>query len=471
MLFLFLPASLKAAAESDVSFGLLFERYQLTLENGFRTEAAGPFYYYQQTTDEPTRTLAFPPFYSCYDNPSVESHEHNILYPVWASFHYGQEWRWQFCQLINGGGGQDQDETIKSRFSIFPFYFQQRSTDPAKEYTAVVPFYGHLQNRLSRDEIFFVMFPFYSQTRKRDVVTDNYLYPFVHVRKGNGLHGWQVWPLVGSEHKASTLHTNGFGDVTIIGGHDRLFALWPLWLQQDNGIGTTNPACFRASIPLFAYTRSPNLDSTTVLWPLFTWMDNREKKYREWQMPWPFIIFARGEGKTTDRVFPLFSFSHNAVKQSDSVLWPLYIYKRTHSDPLDQRRTRVLFYLYSDLQDRNTQTGQQKRRLDMWPFFTWHRDFDGRERLQVVALLEPILPDNRGVERNWSPLWALWRAENNPKTGASSESLLWNLYRRETGPAHKKVSLLFGLFQYQSDGESRRTRLFYITVAKSSAAQ
>ncbi len=63
-------------------------------------------------------------------------------------------------------------------------------------------------------------------------------------------------------------------------------------------------------------------------------------------------------------------------------------------------------------------------------FFTWHRDFNGNERLQVLAPIEPAVPDNRGIERNWSPLWSLWRAENNPKTGAASQSLLWNLYRR-----------------------------------------
>jgi hypothetical protein len=315
------------------------------------------------------------------------------------------------------------------------------------------------------------MFPFYSETRKRDVVTDNYLFPFVHVRTGDGLNGWQVWPFVGREHKIPTLVTNGFGDVTTVGGHEHSFILWPFWLKQDDGIGTANPETFRASIPFFVYRRSPNLDFNTVLWPLFNWFDNREKKYREWQMPWPLIVFARGEGKTTDRVFPLFSFSHNALKENNSVLWPVYVQQRTHSDPLDLRRTRVLFYLYSDTQEKNTQTGHEKRRLDMWPFFTWHREFDGRERLQVLAPVEPALPNNRGVERNWSPLWSVWRAEKNPKTGAASQSLLWNLYRRESAPAHKKVSLLFGLFQYQSDGENRRVGLFFIPVANSSGNQ
>ena len=187
-------------------------------------------------------------------------------------------------------------------------------------------------------------------------------------------------------------------------------------------------------------------------------------------MPWPFVIFARGEGKTTSRVFPLFQTSHNAIKESDFFLWPLYTYKATHSDPLDLRRTRVLFYIYENTLERSTLTGIYKHRVDMWPFFTWHRDFDGNERLQILALLEPVLPGNDAIERNWSPLWSLWHAENNPKTGAASQSLLWNLYRQETAPAHKKVSLLFGLFQYQYDGEVKRTKLFYLTVSKTTAA-
>jgi hypothetical protein len=459
-----------AAADTDNSFGFLFDQFQLTLEEGYRTEAVGPLFYSQHEEESGASTLAFPPFFSSYDDPSVESHENDFLYPVLTSIHYGQEYRWQFFQLISFAGGREQDASTEDRFTLFPIYFQQRSTGTNQNYTAVFPIYGHLQNRFWRDRIFFMLFPIYSQTQKRDIVTDNYLYPIVHVRDGIGLHGWQVWPLYGSEHKIITLQTNGFGDVQTIGGHDRYFALWPLYLYQNNGIGTENPLKFRASIPLFAYSRSPKLDSTTVIWPLFSSIDNREKKYHEWQAPWPIVIFARGEGKTTSRVFPLFQSSHNYTQESDFYLWPVYTYRRTHSDPLDYRRTRVLFYLYANIVEKNTKTGVFKRRLDMWPFFTWHRDFNGNERLQVFAPIEPAVPDNRGIERNWSPLWSLWRAESNPKAGATSHSLLWNLYRDEKAPEHKKVSLLFGLFQYQCDGETKRTKLFYLTIFKSSAA-
>jgi hypothetical protein len=179
------------------------------------------------------------------------------------------------------------------------------------------------------------------------------------------------------------------------------------------------------------------------------------------------VIFARGEGKTTSRVFPLFSLSQNQTQEDDSYLWPLYSHKEVHADPLEETRDRVLFYIYLAVTEKNTQTGAEKKRLDMWPFFTWHRAFDGNERLQIFAPVEPAVPNNRGIERNWSPLWSVWRWEHNAKTGAASQSLLWNLYRHDTTPDSKKCSLLFGLFQYQSGPDGKTMRLFYVPVSKS----
>jgi hypothetical protein len=449
-------------AQDGLQAGFLYDQFNLTLAEGQRTEAAGPLFYSEKKDSE--SILAVPPLFSDYQNSATENSEFDFLYPFLTYEHYGKEWRWQFFELLSFAGGQEPDEFNTHRFTLYPVYFQQRSQDTNMDYTAVIPFYGHLQHRLFRDRIFFVMFPIYGQTQKKDVVTDNYFYPFVHVRHGDGLHGWQVWPLVGSEHKVVTTQTNGFGDVSTIGGHDQSFVLWPFWLSQDNGLGTENPEKFRASLPAFVVTRSPNRDATTVLWPFFSWIVEREKQYHEWEGPWPFVIFTRGAGKTTSRVWPIFSQSHNATMEADSYVWPIYRYKRLHSDPLDRSSTRIAFYLYVGVTEKNTETGREKLRRDMWPFFTWRRDFDGNTRLQVLAPIESILASNRGIERNWSPLWSLWRAENNPREGLASESLLWNLYRHETGPDQKKISLLFGLFQYQRDGKNSRTRIFYIPV-------
>jgi hypothetical protein len=458
----------KVAIAESLDAGPLFDEFDLTLTLGHRKEAVGPLFYSEE--QETRRIWAVPPLLSYTRDPATESKEFDFLYPVMTYDSHGEQYRWQLFQLLSFSGGPTQQESARDRFTLFPFYFQQRSSDPSQNYTALFPFYGHMRSHFFRNEISFVMWPLYSQTRKKDVVTDNYLVPFFSLRHGDGLHGWQFWPLIGNEHKDVTTQTNGFNDVKTIGGHDSFFALWPLFFNNRNGIGTPNPQWQQASLPAYSLLRSPQRDSTTVIWPFFNYVDDREKKYREWDAPWPLVVFARGEGKTTTRVWPFFSQARTATLESGFYLWPIYKYNRVTSAPLDLRRTRICFFLYADLTEKSTETGVARRRVYCWPFYAHHSDFNGNSRLQVLSLLEPFVRTSKSIERDYSPLWSVWRSESNPRAGASSQSLLWNLYRHETTPDTKKCSLLFGLFQYQSSPESKRMRLFYIPLGKTGAA-
>src|SRR5438477_494076 len=418
---------------AELESGPLVHQFRLTLAPGRRLEAVGPLFSYEQT-DQETR-WAFPPLLSHTRDEGADVEELDLAYPLLTYDRFGTEYRFQFLQVFSFSGGQNQQENAQRRFTLFPFYFQQRSSNPELNYTALVPFYGRLKNRLFRDEIRFVLLPLYARSRKKDIVTDNYLYPFFHLRQGDALRGWQLWPVTGYEHKDVTTRTNLQDEVETIGGHKKFFALWPIFFNQNLGLGTENPPHHQALLPLYSSLRSPRRDSTTVPWPFgLTFTDDRVKKYREVGAPWPLIVFARGEGKTANRVWPLFSHAKTPILESDFFLWPLYKYSRAHAPPLDRERTRILFFLYSDLVEKNEGTGAALQRTDLWPLFTAKRDRDGNERLQLIAPLEPLLPNNKGIERNYSPLWSIWRSEKSARTGASSQSFLWNLYRLHTTP-------------------------------------
>ncbi|MEO5804554.1 MAG: hypothetical protein ABIR24_13590 [Verrucomicrobiota bacterium] len=448
------------AAKADWSAGPLYDEFSLTLAPGKRTEALGPLFFLEQK--ESQKQFALPPLFSCTRDAELESEELDFLYPLLTYDRYGAEYRFQILQLFSFAGGNTQDEEKKGRFTLFPIYFHQRSSVPELNYTALFPIYGTLKNRLFRDEIFFIGFPLYAKSRKKDVVTDNYLFPVFHLRRGNALRGWQVWPIVGAEHKDVTTRTNSLDEEEIIGGHDKFFAPWPIFFKNTTGIGTDNPEKQISVLPLFTRLRSPRRDSLTAPWPIgLTITDDREKKYHEIGAPWPLIVFARGEGKNTSRVWPIFSRASNTNLQSNFYLWPIYKYNRLYSPPLERERTRILFFLYSDISEKNLETDSALHRVDFWPLFTFRRDLEGKQRLQILALLEPILPNNKSIERDYSPIWSIWRAEKNPQTHASSQSLLWNLYRRDVSATTKKCSLLFGLFQYESVSEGKRWRLCY----------
>jgi hypothetical protein len=459
----------RALAGDSVVAGPLYAGFPLTLSEGHRTEILGPVFYSEQ--NEGQHRWALPPLGLSYtSNPGVELDEFDFAYPLLTWVRYGREYRWQFFQLLNSAGGQVPGDSDEHRFTLFPVYFQQRSADPRLNYTAVVPFYGHLDHRLFRDEIDFVMFPFYAKTRKGDVVTWNMPYPFFDVREGDGLRGWQAWPFAGAEHKVVTRTTNGFGDVTVVGGHDTYFVMWPFFSNLTNGIGTDNPSREQALLPFYDYFRSPLRDSTSYLWPLgVTHTVDREYKFEEWDAPWPLVEFAHGEGKTEHRVLPFFSRATGRSLEAVWYLWPVYKYNHAVSAPLDYHRTRILFFLFSATSEKNMDTGRVRRRDDFWPFYTRERDFNGNERLQVLSLVEPFFPGSENIARDYSPLCALWRFQRSPGRGTESESLFWNLYRRDTAPQSRKISLLFGLFQYQSSPDGASWRMLYIPAGGTKA--
>lgn len=455
----------RALAEEGFSAGPLYDRHQLTLTTGERTEIFGPLYYSVQEGAQ--HTWAVPPLtLSHYTDPTTDSEEFNFAYPLMTYIRFGHEYRWQFLQFFSFAGGQNTLTNSTHRFTLFPFYFHQSSEDTNLNYTALFPIYGRLQHRLFRDRIDFALFPLYSKTWKKDVVTYNAPYPFFHLRHGNGLKGWQLLPAGGHEHKDVTWQTNGFGEKVVVGGHDNFFVMWPFYWRITNGIGTEEGLITEhALIPFYSNYRSKARDSTSYGWPFgYTHTIDREKKYQEWDAPWPLIEFARGKGKFENRVWPLFSKSTNQYLVDKWYLWPIYKYNRLTSPPLDRDRTRILFFLYSRVNVRNTTTGDSSQRTDFLPVFTHRRDLNGNERLQILALFEPVFPTNEKFERVYAPLYSLWRSEKNPNTGASSQSLLWNLYRREVTPHTKKISLLLGLFQYQTGTDGPRWRVCYIPM-------
>jgi len=474
--------------QESIDLGPLFQEYHLTLASGTRMEALGPLVSYEARGLE--RDWSVTPLLSHHLDPATDSEEWDFAYPILTYDRFGSQYRFQVAQLLSFAGGENLASNAVKRFTLFPLYFQQRATDPALNYTAFFPVYGHLKNRLFRDEIDFLLWPLYVKTKRRtasspsaepdalapayrrlregkgDITTDNYLYPIFHLRHGDELRGWQSWPLAGWEQKGITYRTNSLDELELIGGHRKLFLVWPLFFQNELDIGTSNPRREFVSFPLYSGLRSPNRDSSTYLWPLFTATNDRENHYREFDFLGPLFVMARGPGKTANRVWPLFSQAKKGGLESVFYLWPVYRYNRAQAPPLDRRRTRICFFLYDDIVEEDIETHRSLRRTDLFPLFTARRDREGNERLQILALLEPFLPASKSIERNYSTVWSLWRSEKNARTRASSQSLLWNLYRHDTAPGLRKSSLLFGLFQYQSTPEGKRLRLFYVPLGK-----
>lgn len=448
------------SGDAGLSLGPLFETFPLTLESGRSTEAVGPLYYERENED--FTLTGFPPLVTVATAHDGDRSQVFVLPPLFSWRRYGgHDTRWQVLQLISGTDQDMIDDPDLKRFTIFPFVFYQNATDPEKDYWALFPLYGSVRNRLFRDEVQMTLFPLWLKSRKGATVTRNVMFPFLHLREGPGMKGWQFWPLAGHEHLEPLTRTNSIEELEVVPGHDKTFGLWPFYFRNRTGIGSENPAKVDAVIPLYYRERSPARDHTSVMWPFISWTDDRAQKYHQWNAPWPFVSFAEGEGRSLKRVLPLFSVGHTDTLEAQTYLWPAYRRKHLKTENYERDRRQFGIVLYSDTRESRRTPGTETRRLDSWPLFTWAREADGKERLQVLALFEPM-HRGVGVVRNWSPLWSLWRDELNPPAGRRSQSLLWNLYRMDAGPTATNRSLLFGLVQRQETAAGDRWRFLHL---------
>jgi hypothetical protein len=451
---------LEVRAGAPLEAGFLAHEYAPVIDGGSRTEVLGPIISWETNQDHSSWQIS--PLMSREKDLDGEAEQFDFLYPVLTYRRYGQDSRFQFFQVLNFVNSSGATETNAHRFSVFPFYLQQRSADTNLNYTSVLPFYGHVEHRLSRDEVSFIMFPAYLESRKGSMRTRNYLFPFFHLRDGNELKGWQLWPVCGSEVKGLTYRTNSVEEVEPVGGYEKRFILWPIYLRQKTGLGTTNEGDVIAFLPAYSRLRSPDRDSTSIVWPLFTSTEDRQKHYREWDCPWPLVVFARGEGKTGNRVWPFYSHFSNTNLRSRFLLWPLFKSNGYRTAYVERDRYRIMFFLYSERVERQIESGKTRKRWDVWPLFYSRRDYDGKTRFQALAVLEPFWPENRPIQRCYAPIWALWRSEKDPNLHRSSHSVLWNLARWESDQDGKKGSFLFGLIRYHASPDGTRWRLFYL---------
>ncbi|HSC71564.1 MAG TPA: hypothetical protein VLH58_09440 [Candidatus Methylomirabilis sp.] len=413
----------------------------------------GPIVDSQRALDGSTEDFAIRPFFHLRQERQLDKLEWEALYPLMSYSRSGRDWEFQFLHLLNLRAEGSQPTERERRADFFPFYMSGTS-ETGETYHAVLPFGGRiLGGRIfGQDEMDFVMFPLYARFVKLGVETRYLPWPLISWTRGEGRSGFRVVPLYGQERKE--------------GVFEKRFVLWPIFLHQRTGLDGETPEETLTFFPLYVSQRSKLRDSTTVLWPLFTYTDDREHQYWQWDVAWPLIRIARGEGRTANRFLPLYmreervlrhEFLLKEMRSTDiAFLFPIYVRNQIEFPDSLKVRDRLLWWLYSD--ERETGRDGSTRRIDAWPLFRYTRDREGRIEFQTLALLEAFQPGNEKVEQNYSPLWALYTYRRNPE-GDAVRSFLWNLVRHEETGAGRSIEILGPTLAYREGGEGAQLSL------------
>ncbi|MBI4496262.1 MAG: hypothetical protein HY697_04930 [Deltaproteobacteria bacterium] len=417
------------------------------------SDLLGPFLTYRRKG--PEKELAFRPFFYWKEGEKESFVEY--LYPLGKYHRDERQVHSYLMPFFNHRRDLTADGQRRSERNFFLVFWGE--SEEGERYGGFFPLYGTLKKRLGKDELSFVLWPIYSDSREGENRTYNFLWPIFTFSSGGGREAFKIWPLYGRESDA--------------GRFEKTYYLWPIFHFQKRDMDTAQPTTIRMVFPFYVSYSSPQRVSRWVLWPFFQYTHAAEEGYTQWNFPWPFLEWARGEGKSISRFFPFYSRKEWEGNVSGYVLWPLYLYDHEESETYRRVRQRYLL-LSKDQTETWKEEGEQARILRLWPFFYYEQKRGGEVHFYFPALI-PL--EDEGAERNWHPLFRLYDYRRNPR-GETESKFLWGLYlHRETARSELYeltflltrytaedlyyFGLLRGLLEYRADGRRRALRLFY----------
>jgi hypothetical protein len=407
----------------------------------------------------------FRPFYIRQKDAVGRTTESDFLYPLLTHRESTADHRWSLFSLVNYEGPRKAATPGGRSFDVWPFYFSRATGDPATSYRAVFPLQGTVIHRFGDDRISWTLFPLYGRFERNGVTTTTVPWPIVKILKGDGNHGFTVWPLFGWRAKE--------------GAYREQYYLWPLIYRNEAKLWAPKPDVEIGVLPFYARDESADALSETYLWPLFGYTHRTAPyRYDETRWFWPFLVQGRGDDRRINRWAPF--YTHSIIKGDDKhwVLWPLWREEKWTDGGLVQTKTQVLYFLYWSQRERSAAHPALAPALKthLWPLFSYWDNGAGRRQLQVFSPLEVFFQDNEPVRLAYSPLFALYRYDRHAPDDARV-SFLWDAitWRRspgrrefhlgpllgvESGPGRRRIALVCGLIGLKRSAEGHSWRLF-----------
>lgn len=379
-------------------------------KGGKETQAFHPLFFHLSTADR-SETQSFPLFY----RERIRDDRRQWFFPLFFEHKFGEK---------NGG----YTEGFVVLFLIYGGHHRREGN-----YFVFLPLGGNTKGLMGKDEMRFVLFPLYFDTRLGENRAYHILFPFIGFSHGGGKQSFQFWPL--------------YGYSKVEGKYASRFFLWPLFTysadETSKGV---------SSLPLFGYRTGKDDTRVDVAWPFFGY--RRHKETREWRFPYPLFVAEKSPDTTKLYLFPLFGWRRD--KRSNAkrmfVLYPLFRYSGIgHEDGEEQELSLALVY---NRYSRTYADGSESDYLIAWPLMSRTEGRDGETSFRALEVI--WFRDPTGWQRNFSPLFYL--AEDDRNATASRTRLLWGMFSQTSAP--RKKSLDFGLlFNYASAEGAEDVRL------------
>lgn len=419
-----------------------------------------PFFTWQwgSKSDE----IFFRPFYNRKEIAKEDLVRTEFLWPLGFSTQKGQRSYTQFFPFYFFTKDTEGERAEHNR-TLFPFFFSKGDKKQKKDF-AIFPFYGTFHNRFGKDNISFVLWPLYTRVTEGGRETFNLLWPiFAYTRVSDGF-GYKVWPISGHLEKR--------------GRYEKGFLFWPFYTYMNANIKGAGTYRGWASAPFYVSERTPFSDSQSVLWPLFSSVDNRRDRSKKWTYPWPIAARISSEKRQKNMFLPLWNYDRTEMSETRSIAYP-FNWWRTDRYEHYVVSTRRFVPVYWSRNESWPDEGKKARLLQGWPLFKHREEKDGSLEFETPSLY-PLL-DDTSWNRNWGPFFSLYHSDKSADEASISSSFFWKLARFEKKPGiyfaevkpfflyYKgdddrtvRLSMLFNLIRYEQKDAIRSAKLLYL---------
>ncbi|MGQ0552190.1 MAG: hypothetical protein ACT4PU_03125 [Planctomycetota bacterium] len=371
----------------------------------------------------------------------------DILAPFGRRFTNSSGTKFRFWPLVWAGEMNDTPQGSHWAGVFFPFVLAGNGPAEDDGYFAFFPLAGRTRSVFGIDQFDFLLWPLFMRTELRvsePSVSWTVLLGGGWTTGGPRDGSWRVLPFY--RHR---LWRDSDGELRT----DQHTVLWPFFTWGLDYGDSAAPSQRFSFWPFVGWERSAAWTRLTILWPFFriqreTLTEPGQEPGFLYDLPWPFFRWQRGDGRTTFRIFPFYSRQTTPELDSTSFLFPLgwwrvdrgrTVPEGTASRAYERRDLYALPFLHDSRRVVEDRPGADTER-QIWPLYHHDRGPDGWQDRGLLSLvpgrnIEFLKP----VDELWSFAWSLWRQRSD---GVTQETrLLFDLILWRTGPQGTRISV------------------------------
>jgi hypothetical protein len=413
---------------------------------------------------------------------------------------------------VHSNGVRDYD------FGVFPFFLYGDSKDSRDQYMHIWPFGGTVKGKLGQDRIttvafpgvllfflyppvfpptwmniavFFIsLIPAYVDYESRDYKAHGILWPLIQWGNSPTRDDKRILPFYSHNYKIDTydnysvLLIFNYGRVIMKHDEERTFFAFPFYGRRWNISSLRN--------------------SSTLLWPFFSYGYDIKRGVFEFNFPWPLVQWQTShDPQIIKRIFFPFFGSYKEGNKEMFFLTPLYISLKRQSDVFESEyyiNALIIWYFKRDYKTKpSPEYGSSWRYFKIWPLFQYEYDDRGNLSFNLLSLFPFRDPD--GYEKLYQPFWTLFeyrRLESGEKRlglllrfyfqrwnddllsvkmpvlfsyGSSKNSNIdfsfmdyFTLFCYNSDKGGEYIGILFSMFSYSNDRDGNYIRLFWIPI-------